>query len=177
MLIESLLVLILILLVILIILIIKYSKPEIESKDIESAISKTWMDSHLGERIGAIETYAKDIRDSCSDFEQMLRVPTERASFGELSLETIFSDQLPDQLFGIREKTLDGKVPDAHIKSTEGIICIDSKFPLVNYKKMIDSEITSDIEGYKKLFLRNVKNTYQQAVPYVEYTYHCAQGT
>jgi hypothetical protein len=42
---------------------------------------------------------------------------------GELNLETILSGQLPPEIFGIRERILDGKVPDAHIKSTVGLIC------------------------------------------------------
>ncbi|MHA1333661.1 MAG: DNA recombination protein RmuC [Candidatus Odinarchaeia archaeon] len=60
-------------------------------------------------------------------------------------------------MFGIRKEIFDGKKPDAHIKSTVGIICIDSKFPLDNYKKMIESNDLKEKENYKKQFLRDVK--------------------
>ena len=65
---------------------------------------------------------------------------------------------MPDDLFGIREKVLDGKIPDAHIKSSVGIICIDSKFPLENYRNMIDAETPEKKEEYKKLFIGNVRD-------------------
>jgi len=84
----------------------------------------------------------------------MLRVPTERASFGELTLETILSDQLPPDMFGIRERILDGKTPDAHMNSTVGLICIDSKFPLDNYRNMLEAEDEAEKERFKRQFLR-----------------------
>jgi DNA recombination protein RmuC len=84
-------------------------------------------------------------------------VPTERASLGEIALETILSDQLPPDMFGIRERVLDGKTPDANIKSTVGIICIDSKFPLDNYRKMMEVEDPKEGESFKKQFLKDVR--------------------
>jgi DNA recombination protein RmuC len=108
----------------------------------------------LERAIGAVETHAKDIRDSYRSFEQMLRVPKERASFGELSLEMMLSDQLPPDMYGIRERILDGKTPDAHIRSTVGFVCIDSKFPLDNYRNMIEAGETAEKEMFKKRFIR-----------------------
>ena len=155
MIIEILLVIVVVLLIISILLILK--SKGVEPKDIEAAISGTWIKLGLDEKIGAVETHAKDIIDSYKSFEQMLRVPTERASFGELSLETIFSDQLPQDMYGIRERTLDGKIPDAYIRSTVGIICIDSKFPLDNYREMLEAEELKEREVFKKQFLKDVQ--------------------
>jgi DNA recombination protein RmuC len=160
MIIEILLVIIMVLMIILIFLILK--SKEVEPKDIESAISSTWIKLGLGEKISAVETHAKDIRESYRSFEQMLRVPKERASFGEISLETIFSDQLPQDMYGIRERTLDGKIPDAHIRSTVGIICVDSKFPLDNFCKMMDAEDPKEREGFKKQFLKDVQGHFNK---------------
>ena len=81
MIIESLLAIIVILLILLIFLTLKSKK--VEPKDVEAAISGTWIKLGLDEKIGAVESHAKDIRDSYKSFEQMLRVPTERSSFGE----------------------------------------------------------------------------------------------
>ncbi len=126
----------------------------VQPKDIEAALSSTWTKLGLDRAIGAVETHAKDIRDSYRSFEQMLRVPTERASFGELSLETILSDQLPPDMYAIRGRILDGKTPDAHIRSTVGLICIDSKFPLDNYRNMLETEDQAERERFKKQFLK-----------------------
>src|SRR4030066_1369165 len=109
---------------------------KVEPTDLRNVMQSTWTELGLGEKIGSIETQARDIKDSYRSFEQMLRVPKERASFGELALETILADQLPPDMYGIRETVFDGKRPDAHIKSTEGLVCIDSKFLRINNGKM-----------------------------------------
>lgn len=142
-----------ILLVVLIFLVLR--TKGVELKDIETALSSTWMKLGLDKTIGSVEAHAKDIRDSYKSFEQMLRVPTERASFGELSLETILSDQLPPEMYGIRERVFNGKVPDAHIRSTVGIICIDSKFPLDNYRNMLETGEPAERAKFKKQFLKD----------------------
>jgi len=157
MLIEGLLGIIIMLLILLIALVLKSRKREIDSTLIENAISKTWMASRLSEKIGAMESHVNDIRESSGNIEQMLRVPKERASYGELSLETILSDQLPSHLFGIRKRILDGRIPDAHIISTVGTICIDSKFPLDNFIKMLNSKTPEEKENHKTVFIKDVK--------------------
>ncbi len=143
------------LLLVLVYLVIK--RGRVKPKDIELAISSVWQESGLDEKIGRLTTYAEDIRNDYRALDQMLRVPVGRASLGEMALEQILSDQLPADMFGIREKILDGKIPDAYIKSTVGTICIDSKFPLDNYRLMLEAEDSQERERLKKQFLRNVR--------------------
>jgi DNA recombination protein RmuC len=153
--IETLLVVVLLFLGVLIFLVLRSRK--VEPSDLKNVISNTWIELGLDQKIGAIASHANDIRQSYRSFEQMLRVPKERASFGELALETILADQLPPDMYGIRETVFDGKRPDAHIKSTEGIICIDSKFSLDNYGKMLVAEDSAEKQRLKKEFIADVK--------------------
>lgn len=145
---------IIILLILLIFLVLKTKR--FGPKDIETVIQDSWIKLGLDKKIGAVESYIADIRNNYRSFEQMLRVPTERASFGEIGLEMMLRDCLPPNMYGIRERILDGKVPDAFIKSTVGIICIDSKFPLDNYRKMLDSQDPREKEDFKRQFLRDI---------------------
>jgi DNA recombination protein RmuC len=153
--IETLLVVVLLLLGVLIFLVLRSRK--VEPSDLKNVISNTWIELGLDQKIGTIASHANDIRQSYRSFEQMLRVPKERASFGELALETILADQLPPDMYGIRETVFDGKRPDSHIKSTEGIICIDSKFSLDNYGKMLVAEDSAEKQRLKKEFIADVK--------------------
>lgn len=137
-------------------------KSGVEPKDIESAISSVWQESGLDEKIGRLATYSEDIRNDYRSLDQMLRVPVARASLGEIALERILSDQLPSDMFGIRERVFNGKIPDAHIKSTVGIICIDSKFPLDNYREMVDTETLKEKDKFKKQFLKDVRGHLQK---------------
>jgi len=153
---EILLVCVLVLLVILIFLVLK--SKGIESEDVQIAISEAWIRMGLDRTIGELTTHANDIRESYRSFERMLRVPTERGSFGELSLETILSDQLPPDMFGIRKRILNGKIPDAYIRSTVGIICVDSKFSLDNYRKMLETEDPIEKKRFRTTFIKDIQN-------------------
>lgn len=155
--IEILLVLIVILLLILVYFV---RKVRVEPRDIETAFFGVWRDSGLDEKIGALTVHAEEIKQDYRSLDKMLRVQVERAYLGELALEKILSDQLPPDAFGMRKKVLNGKVPDAHIVSTAGIICVDSKFPLDNYRKML--EMDEEKDRWKKLFLRDVKKHFDK---------------
>ncbi len=152
---QILLVAAVVLLVFLVILVVR--GRGVRPRDIEDAVSSTWTKLGLEEKIGLLTAHTQDIRDCHRSIEQMLRVPKERAALGELSLETILSDQLSPDMFGIRKSVLDGKVPDAHIRSTVGLICIDSKFPLDNYRSMVETENSRERDGFKTNFRRDVR--------------------
>jgi hypothetical protein len=129
-----------IIVVFLIVLIFLFRKRRrVESKDVESAICGTWIKLGLGDAIRDLKNYAEDIRDDYRSLDQMLRVPKGKSTLGEIALEGILRDQLPLGMFGIKKKILDGNEPDAYIESPAGKICIDSKFNLDNYKKMVDA--------------------------------------
>lgn len=159
---QILLAVVIILLGVLIFLVLK--GRGVKPGDIESAVSSTWTKLGLEEKIGTLGAHAQDIRNCHRSIEQMLRVPTERAALGELSLETILSDQLPPDMFGIRKMILDGKIPDAHIRSTVGLICIDSKFPLDNYRRMVESQDSREKEQFKNDFRKDVKSHLSKVV-------------
>jgi len=144
------------LLVVLIVLTLR--RKDVSPGEIEAAVSGSWLKLGLGERIGAVEEQARAIQESYRSFEQLLRVPTQRGAFGELALETILSDQLPPEMYSLRQRTFDGKVPDATIRSTVGVICIDSKFPLDNYRRMLDSEDEDAARTCRARFLRDVRS-------------------
>ncbi len=141
---------------------------KVETKDMELALSKVWKESGLDQTVGELNVQAKDIKDSHRSIEQMLRIPLERASLGEMSLETILSDQLPPDMFSIRTRVFDGKIPDACIRSTVGLICIDSKFPLDNYREMMESQEPKEAEALKGRFIRDVRGHFDKiAADYV----------
>jgi DNA recombination protein RmuC len=126
------------------------------TKDVEAAVSRTWVELGLGERVQAVASEAREIRASYRSLEQMLRVPTERAALGEIGLETMLADQLPADMFMVRQRVMDGKIPDAAIRSTIGLICVDCKFPLDNYARLVANE-GNEAAGLERQFLRDVR--------------------
>lgn len=147
------LILILLLLIFIFFLLLKEKTKPFE---MENLIYKIWKESGIDEKIGQINLHSFEIKKTFSSLEKLLSSPIHRGHFWEIALENILNDQLPPDMYGIRQEMPWGKRPDAFIKSTAGIICIDSKFPLENYKKMIEVE-ENQREYYKKQFMEDVK--------------------
>lgn len=153
----SIIIILLIFIIFILVYIIKnFKQDKISNQNIEYTVSNILKETNIENKMWEISNYAKEIRTIHTSIESMLRAPKERAAFGEMSLEVILSDQLPKDLFGIRKQILENKIPDAYIKSNIGIICIDSKFPLDNYRSMISTKDEKQIDAYKKDFLKNV---------------------
>lgn len=173
---ETLLVttIILLLVVVILLVIIAYFimknnvKPEQINTTITSAVNTAIEKSAIREHIGRIEAYAQDVRSDYRKLDEMLRAPKERADIGEIILEAILTDQLPQDMFGIRKRLTNGKVPDAYILSTSGIICIDSKFPLDNYRRYCETQDPIEKKKFQQAFTRNVKEHLQKiAIDYI----------
>ncbi|MEM1512190.1 MAG: DNA recombination protein RmuC [Candidatus Jordarchaeales archaeon] len=74
---------------------------------------------------------------------KMLIVPSEGGLFGELALEAILSDQLL-QIF--LEFESDGKIPVLLLTLQLVLFVLDSKFPLENYRKIMETENLNEKE-------------------------------
>jgi len=133
----------------------KFEKISPDQEVMKGAIATCWKELGVDQDIGAIKERASDIQEATQSLETLFRVTRGRGEYGEFQLEQILKDILPSQYVHIRERiTQIGKIPDAHIKTPQGILCIDSKFPLDNYRKMLE---TTD-ETQKDRFGANFRN-------------------
>ncbi|MCD6155255.1 MAG: DNA recombination protein RmuC [Candidatus Verstraetearchaeota archaeon] len=123
---------------------------------IKGAFATSLKELGIQEDLGAIKNAAGDLKNVTSDLKSMFEVTTTRGRFGELQLESILGDIFPPQKFRIRE-SIGTEVPDAYIIIDENkYLCIDSKFPLDNFKRYLEAEDPGKKERYWKDFLRNV---------------------
>ena len=150
-------ILLVILLVTNLVMLYKLGKSYSEA-EIENTVHRALDNVGLAESIGQLKTQVEEIRTIGKKLEDMLKTPIGRGGFGEETLEKILRDQLPPDMYRIRGRLENGKIPDAWIESTAGKICIDAKFPLHNYIKMTDSEDKNEIEKYKRQFRRDVES-------------------
>lgn len=150
---ELMLVVVIVLLVVLIWL--QLRKPGFRPEELENQLFRMWQESGLSEKLGQLAQLAAEIKNTSANLEMMLKIPQQRGALGEVALEKILADQLPPDMFGVRERVSWGKVPDAYIQSTAGIICVDAKFPLEKFVEMNQAD-GSERERLKKEFLRAV---------------------
>ena len=159
---ELLIALVLILLIIILFLIIRFSgkieKVSIDQETVKGAVATCWKELGIDQDIGAIKQRADDIQTATKNLEDLFKITRGRAEYGEFQLEHILKDLLPPKYVHIREKLPKiGKIPDAHIPTPKGIVCIDSKFPLDNYRKMIETKDEAQRETFAKNFCNDVK--------------------
>jgi len=136
----------------------KLGKISVDQETIRGAVATCWKELGIDQDIGAIKQRANDIQNATQSLENLFKVTRGRAEYGEFQLEQILKDILPTQYLHIRERIPQtGKIPDAHIITPQGIICIDSKFPLENYRKMLETTDTTQKTKFTTNFRNDVK--------------------
>jgi len=137
---------------------VRKKAPELvlDPEVMKGVISTSWKELGIDKDIGEIKTRAQDILKSSQGLESLFKVTRGRGEYGEFQLEQILKDILPPQYVHIRESLPIG-VPDAYIETPQGKICIDSKFPLDNYRKMIETTDQDERGKLSLLFRSNVK--------------------
>ncbi|MDO8515138.1 MAG: DNA recombination protein RmuC, partial [bacterium] len=93
-----------------------------------------------------------EIGKSMKDLQNFLASPKLRGGLGEQVLKDLLTESLPRQSFSLQYSFRSGVRVDAMIKTSSGIIPIDSKFSMENFKKMHEDE------SFKKDFQRDIKN-------------------
>lgn len=110
-----------------------------------------------------LETVQKNIAEmseigrSMKDLEDFLKSPKLRGNLGELILGDLLSQLLPKNSFHLQYAFKGGATVDAAITTSNGIIPIDSKFPLENFRKMIKAENETDKKSAAKTFVSDVR--------------------
>lgn len=90
-------------------------------------------------------------------FQQMLKSPKIRGSFGEVLLGNLLSDVLPQERFEQQFTFPSGDTADAIIKLQDGyIVAVDAKFPLANFEALSHAEEGAR-DSLRKQFIRDVK--------------------
>ena len=136
----------------------KLGKISVDQETVKGAIATCWKELGIDQDIGAIKERATDIQNATQSLENLFKVTRGRGEYGEFQLEQILKDILPAQYLHIRERIpKTGKIPDAHINTPQGTLCIDSKFPLENYRKMLETPDETLKEKFSVNFRKDVE--------------------
>jgi len=93
-----------------------------------------------------------------SSFQDLFRNPKLRGQWGEMSLEASLAQYFPRDRYLIQHYFSSGEAVDAALKlPNEILLPIDSKFNWDNFQKMANSDNDIHRDGYRKLFLSDVK--------------------
>lgn len=117
--------------------------------------------------LGRIFESSRSLLEMSRSFQNILRVPSPRAGLGELLLENIIKEILPSECYAFQYAFRNGKIADAVIIFPEGILPIDSKFPLESFEKYSSSPDESAKSKYKSQFLVATKKRIDETSKYI----------
>jgi len=98
-----------------------------------------------------------EVGKNIATLQEILQPPKLRGGLGEQFLGELLSQVLPPQFFTLQYMFLNGERVDAVVRLGERIVPIDSKFPLDNFKRIIECKTEEERKAYQKVFYRDVK--------------------
>lgn len=106
------------------------------------------------------------IAEQLKNLESVLKNQKQRGNLGEASLELILSNVLPGQ-YDSQYLFKDGEKVDFVVRTPEGMVPIDAKFPLENYIRLTDELDEIRKEQYRKDFKNDVKKRIDETAKYI----------
>ena len=98
-----------------------------------------------------------EIGRGMKDLQEFLRSPKLRGNVGEQVLKEMLGQFLPKSSFDLQYTFKSGDKVDAAIKTSAGIIPVDSKFPMENFRKMSGAGTDAEKKLFEKDFIKDVK--------------------
>lgn len=98
-----------------------------------------------------------EIGRGMKDLQDFLRSPKVRGNIGEQVLKEMLGQFLPKESFNLQYAFKSGEKVDAAIKTAGGIIPVDSKFPMENFRKMTTATTDAEKKVYERDFVKDVK--------------------
>jgi DNA recombination protein RmuC len=98
-----------------------------------------------------------EIGRGMKELQQFLQSPKLRGNIGEEVLKDLIGQSFPKNKFHLQYGFKSGEKVDAAIKTTAGIIPIDSKFPMENFQKMTKADDKKEKQSAKRDFVNDVR--------------------
>ena len=110
--------------------------------------------------LGGLEEANRKIYEVGKDIaslQEILRAPKLRGGLGEFFLEDLLGQILPSQHFSTQYSFRSGEKVDAVIKLGGSLVPVDSKFPLENFKRILEATADDDKTRAKRQFVGDVR--------------------
>jgi len=108
---------------------------------------------NLGQ-LGRATQEIKEVGQSVAKLDEILRAPKLRGGMGEMMLEDLLKQVIPPAHYQMQYRFKSRETVDAIIKLAGGMVPIDAKFPLENFRKMMsatsDAERTLSVKAFTK---------------------------
>lgn len=112
--------------------------------------------------LGKLEQATASLQSTSNEivsFQNLLKAPKIRGSFGEVLLGNLLADVLPQDRYELQYSFSESReIADAIIRLQDGyIVAIDAKFPFANYEAFMKEQDKDSRASLRKTFIRDVK--------------------
>ena len=115
---------------------------------------------NMQKSLGSLEEANRRIYEVGKDIaslQEILRAPKLRGGFGEFFLGDLLAQILPPDHFATQYTFKSGEKVDAVVKLGGSLVPIDSKFPLENFKRMLEGTVEEEKNRARRQFVADVK--------------------
>lgn len=98
-----------------------------------------------------------EIGRSMQELQEFLRSPKLRGNIGEQVLKELLTQHFPKESYALQYNFKSGNRVDAVLKTSQGIIPIDAKFPIDNFRKMVKELNEGEKKRIRKDFEKDIK--------------------
>ena len=102
-----------------------------------------------------------------ASLQDILRAPKPRGGLGEIMLGNLLAQVLPNGRYRLQYAFDDGTRVDAAILLADHVVPIDSKFPLENFRRVLDAADDKGRSSARKAFIRDVKKRVDETTKYI----------
>ncbi|OGS46264.1 MAG: hypothetical protein A2539_02740 [Elusimicrobia bacterium RIFOXYD2_FULL_34_15] len=116
--------------------------------------------SDVNKSIGQLSEATKrvfEVGHDIASLQEILRAPKLRGNIGEFFLGDLLSQILPPKFYELQYQFKSREKVDAIIRLGQGFVPVDSKFPLENFKKMLEIQTDKEKAQARKKFVSDVK--------------------
>jgi DNA recombination protein RmuC len=116
--------------------------------------------SKVSEKLGELSKTSEQIHEvgkNIATLQEILRPPKLRGGLGEQFLGELLSQILPPEFFSLQYSFSSGERVDAVVRIGEKLVPIDSKFPLDNFKRVIECKTDEERRTWQKGFYKDVR--------------------
>ena len=93
----------------------------------------------MSQKVGQMQQSSADLSKATQALEAVLGGAKTRGSLGEIALEALLKDALPQSAYETQYRFIStGAIVDAVVRYSDRLLCIDSKFPLEAYRRLAD---------------------------------------
>lgn len=107
------------------------------------------------------------VAEQLQNLEKVLKHQKQRGNLGEASLQLALENLLPAGSYHLQHQFPGGETVDAVIETKDGLIPVDAKFSLDNYRRLVEATGDSERELLEKEFKNDLKKRIDETAKYI----------